>query len=544
MEAPQRRSIGAADDYARGGVVLSATPARLRGFVRGDIDGFFSLALDNLVLLLLISGLCHGVLAFPDALIYGRVLPGAAVSLLVGNLYYAWAARRLARREHRDDVCALPYGLNTVTVFAFVFLVMLPAKLAAQAAGAADPALTAWHAGLLACFGAGVIEFAGAFVAAAIRRHTPRAALLSTLAGLALAFIALGFLFRAYAHPLIGITTLTVVLLGYFGGVRFRGGLPTGLIVVLLGTALAWATGLAPNGPTPPAPQLALPVLVLGDLWASLQPSQFLAYLSVIVPMGLFAVAGSMQNLESAEAAGDRYDTRSSLAVNGLGTLAAAAFGSCFPTTLYIGHPGWKAMGARSGYSVASGAVLTLLVCTGTIAHVAWAVPVDAGIAILLWIGIVMAAQAFDATPSRHSPAVVVGMLAGLGCWGALMIKAGLRAGGTPITAELLPALHAADVWAEGAFALEQGVVFSAMLLSAATVAIIERNFLRAATWMAIGAALSAAGLMHSFEFTGADTVLRLQPAWRYVGAYLAAAAILVAARWLTVPLPSADEKR
>jgi adenine/guanine/hypoxanthine permease len=334
------------------------------------------------------------------------------------------------------------------------------------------------------------------------------------------------------------------VLLGYFGGVRFRGGLPTGLIVVLLGTALAWATGLAPNGPTPPAPQLALPVLVLGDLWASLQPSQFLAYLSVIVPMGLLAVAGSMQNLESAEAAGDRYDTRSSLAVNGLGTLAAAAFGSCFPTTLYIGHPGWKAMGARSGYSVASGAVLTLLVCTGTIAHVAWAVPVDAGIAILLWIGIVMAAQAFDATPSRHSPAVVVGMLAGLGCWGALMIKAGLRAGGTPITAELLPAFHAADVWAEGAFALEQGVVFSAMLLSAATVAIIERNFLRAATWMAIGAALSAAGLMHSFEFTGADTVLHLQPAWRYVGAYLAAAAILVAARWLTVPLPSADEKR
>jgi len=508
----------------------------LPAFVRGDIDGFFSLALDNLVLLLLIGGLCHGVLGFPDALIYGRILPGAAVSLLVGNLYYAHAARQLARREGRSDVCALPYGLNTVTVFAFVFLVMLPAKLAAQAAGVADPATTAWHAGLLACFGAGLIEFAGAFVAGWIRRHTPRAALLSTLAGLALAFIALGFLFRAYAHPLVGITTLTVVLLGYFGRVRFRGGLPTGLIVVLLGTALAWANGLAPVGAAPPPPRLALPVPVLGDLWAALDPQQFLAYLSVIVPMGLFAVAGSMQNLESAEAAGDRYDTRRSLAVNGIGTLAAAAFGSCFPTTLYIGHPGWKAMGARAGYSVASGTVLTLLVCTGTIAHVAWAVPVDAGIAILLWIGIVMAAQAFDAVPSRHSPAVVVGILAGLGCWGALMLKAGLRAGGTPITEALLPAFHAADVWAEGAFALEQGVVFSAMLLSAATVAIIEREFLRAAVWLAIGALLSAAGLMHGYTYTGADTVLRLAPAWAYVQAYLIGAAILVAARWLTRP--------
>lgn len=514
----------------------------MKTMVRGDIDGFVGLALDNLVLLILIAGLCRFVLGFPDGLVLGTILPGAGVSLLVGNLFYAWQARRLAAREGRDDVCALPYGINTVTVFAFVFLVMLPAKLAAQAQGDPDPARAAWHAGLLACFGAGLIELCGAFVAQWLRRHTPRAALLSTLAGLALAFIALGFLFRAYAHPLVGIATLTVVLVGYFGRVRLRGGLPVGLAALLLGVGLSWATGLAPVGAWPGAVQPALPVPVLGELLASLRPELVRAYFAVIVPMGLFAVIGSMQNLESADAAGDRYDTRTSLAVNGLGTLVAAAFGSCFPTTLYIGHPGWKAMGARSAYSALSGMFIAALCFSGTLACVAWAVPVDAGMAILLWIGIVMAAQAFEATPRRHAPAVVVGLLPGIACWGALMLKAGLRAagagspGGPAISEALLPAFHAADVWAEGAFALEQGVVFSAMMLSAATVAIIERQFPRAALWMLAGAALSATGLMHGFRYTGADTALDLQPAWPFVHAYLAAAAILFALRWVSAP--------
>jgi len=533
------RVISAAfGDAATGNRTTFETVKRVKNFVRGDIDGFVGLALDNLVLLLLIAGLCRSVLGFPDALLLGQILPGAGVSVLLGNLFYAWQARRLARAEHRDDVCALPYGLNAMTVFAFIFLVMLPARLAAQAAGIEDPARAAWHAGLLACFGAGLIEFCGAFVAGWIRRRTPRAALLSTLAGLALAFIALGFLFRAYAHPLVGISTLIVVLIGYFGRVRLRGGLPIGLAALLLGIALSWITGLAPVGAWPPAPTLSMPLPVLGELLAALQPDQALRYLSVIVPMGLFTVIGSMQNLESAEAAGDRYDTRSSLAVNGLGTLAAAMFGSCFPTTLYIGHPGWKAMGARAGYSALSGLFIAALCFSGTLAHLAWAVPVDAGMAILLWIGIVMTAQAFEATPSRHAPAVVVGMLPGIACWGALMLKAGLRAAGgddATFSAALLPAFHQADVWAEGAFALEQGVVFSAMILSAATVAIIERQFLRAALWLLVAAALSATGLMHSFRFTGTDTALELHPAWPFVEAYLLAAAILFAARWIAV---------
>src|SRR5688572_3771630 len=172
----------------------------MRWFVRGDVDGFFGLALDNLVQLLLIDALCRHVLGFPDALLYGRVLPGVAVSLLVGNIYYAAAARRVAAETGRTDVCALPYGINTVSLFGHVFLVMLPAKLLAEASGAADPSHVAWQAGLAATLGSGAIELVGSLGAEYLRRWTPRAALLATLAGIALGFISLGFLFRTFAH--------------------------------------------------------------------------------------------------------------------------------------------------------------------------------------------------------------------------------------------------------------------------------------------------------------------------------------------------------
>jgi AGZA family xanthine/uracil permease-like MFS transporter len=514
--------------------------------VRGDVDGFFGLALDNLVQLLVIVALCGGVLGFPAELLYGRILPGVAVSLLVGNGFYAWQAKKLAEAEGRGDVCALPYGINTVSLFAYVFLVMLPAKLAAQAVGADDPATVAWQAGLLACFGCGLIEFVGAFFAERLRRATPRAALLSTLAGIALSFIALGFLFRAYANPVVGLATLSVVLLTYFGRVRFRGGLPGGLVAVSLGTLLAWLSGVAPVGGTPSGMGWHWPVPVLGDLLASFRPDFLLAYVSVILPMSLFNLLGSLQNIESAEAAGDRYNTRDSLMANGLGTLAACVFGSCFPTTIYIGHPGWKALGARAGYSVLNGVFMTAVCLTGTLSYIAWAVPVDAGLAIMLWIGIVMVAQAFTATPSAHAPAVVIGILPGIAAWGALMAKSGLRAagfgapGGPVFSDALLAPFHQADVWIHGAFALEQGAIFTATLLAAMTVAVIERRFLQASAWCLAAALLSALGLMHSYRWTPADTALSMVPAWPWAMAYGLMGLVFFAARWLTV---ADDEK-
>lgn len=511
----------------------------MRWIVRGDIDGFFGLALDNLVQLLLIDALCRTVLGFPPELVYGRVLPAAAISILVGNVAYAIQARRVALREGRTDVCALPYGINTVSLFAHVFFVMLPAKALAQQAGHPDPARVAWQAGLLATFAAGAIELAGALVAERVRKATPRAALLSTLAGIALSFISLGFLFRTFAHPVIGLTTLAIVLLTYFGRVRFKGHIPGGIVSVGIGTLLAWSTGLAPLGPRPESAALHVPVPAIGDLLASFSGGHVLPYLSVIIAMGLFNVLGSLQNIESAEAAGDAYDTKYSLTVNGIGSLAAAFFGSAFPTTIYIGHPGWKALGARAGYSILNGLFVTVICVTGTLAWIAWAIPIDAGMAIVLWIGIVIVAQAFQATPKEHAPAVVVGLLPGIGAWGALLAKNGLRAAGLggpagAFSESLVGEFQKSDTWIHGAFAIEQGFLFTAMLLSAAVVGVIRRRWSEAAAWCACAAALSACGLMHSYQWTFGDTAIRLAPAWPYVIGYSGMALIFYSAHWTT----------
>jgi AGZA family xanthine/uracil permease-like MFS transporter len=259
----------------------------------------------------------------------------------------------------------------------------------------------------------------------------------------------------------------------------------------------------------------------------------------VILPMGLFNLIGSLQNLESAEAAGDRYPTAPCLAVNGLGTVVAALFGSCFPTTIYIGHPGWKQLGARIGYSWLNGLIMGLFCLSGTVGLLVYFVPIDSGMAIVLWIGVVIVAQSFTAVPTLHAPAVVIGLFPGIAGWGALLVKNALRVAGLgtpdrPFNEALIPAFQATDTYISGAFALEQGLIFSAMILAAMTVYILEKQFGKAALWALSGAVLAWLGLLHSYSWTIGDTVLKL--GWGagspWAISYLLLALLFLYAQW------------
>ena len=497
---------------------MSASPASPSWFVRSDVDGFLGLALDNLIQILLIVGLCRSVLGYPDELLFGTILPATGLSVLFGNLFYAWQAMRLARAERRDDRTALPYGINTVSLFAYVFLVMLPVKLSALGNGMSEEQAISmsWHAGMVACLGSGLIEAIGAWLAEWLRRWLPRAALLSTLAGIALGYISLGFLLRTYAQPVVGLTVLALILTTYYGKLRLP--IPGGLLAIVVGILLASMTGLLDTDVSVWSRQLDLvgwhpPMFQLAELWQARQ--QLLPWLGVIIPMGLFNVLGSLQNIDSAEAAGDRYPVRSSLLCNGLGTVVAAVFGSCFPTTIYIGHPAWKAMGARIGYSWLDGIVVAVCCFLGLFGLIGQLIPIEAGMAIVLYIGLVMAAQAFQATPRSHAPAVALGLMPGLAGWGSQLIKSGLRSGGAgeegqPFGPELLLNLQQTDVWAGGAFALEQGQIITAMLLSAMLVYVIEQRFLAASLMSLVACVCSWFGVIHAWRFTQADTVLEL----------------------------------
>src|SRR5438445_838656 len=423
-------------------------------FVRKDLDGFFGLMIDNLIQLILIVSLCRELIHLPDSFIFGRILPGAAISILIGNLFYAWQARQLARETGREDITALPYGINTVSLFAFVFFIMAPIYQETK-----DP-IWAWKVGLVACFLNGVIEIIGAFVAESVRRVTPRAALLSALAGIAITFISMDFTFKIFAQPLVAMLPMALIFVAYFSHQKLPLGLPGGMVAVAVGTLLGWLLGRM-NGTTAAYHlAFALPTFAGGSLWEALSDPAFLNYFSVIFPMGIFNVVGSLQNIESAEAAGDRFRTFPSLMANGIGSVVAALFGSVFPTTIYIGHPGWKRLGARSGYSALNGIFISFLCFTGTIQAVLGVIPLQAGIGILLYIGIIIVAQSFQETPKEHAPAVALGIVPAFAGGGVLMVETGVRATGkslfdiglTPFAQSL--AIH-------GMISLERGVSFS-----------------------------------------------------------------------------------
>jgi AGZA family xanthine/uracil permease-like MFS transporter len=512
-------------------------------FVAGDVDGFFGIAIDNLIQFLLILTLCTGALGFPVDLLLGKILPAAALSILVGNLFYAWQAQKLSARTSRTDVTALPYGINTVSLVAFVLLVMAPVKRAALADGMSesDAAHLAWQIGIAACFISGLIELAGSLVAEKLRRVTPRAALLSTLAGIAISFIAIDFAIRTFANPLVALLPLGVILTTYFSHIAMPLRIPGGAWAVALGTAAAWIL-YALGEPSPvSATELSaasagvdfyMPIPVIGDLIAGLGHDMTRDFLvPVMLPMGLFNVLGSLQNIESAEAAGDAYPTMPCLAVNGAGSVVAAAFGSCFPTTIYIGHPGWKGLGARSGYSILNAIFFVIIALFGLTSVIEAVVPIEAGMAIVLWIGIVITAQAFQATPKEHAPAVAVGLFPAIAAWGLLIVTMTLTAVNIGSSSDLATGLLArADVFAaagldlDGLVATSQGFMLTCLVWSATSAHLIDRNFASATTWVTAGAAIAFFGFIHAGALTSTAGVtydIGWATGWRWSTGYL-----------------------
>jgi AGZA family xanthine/uracil permease-like MFS transporter len=478
--------------------VSSSPSGSLRGwFVPNDIDGFFGLFVDNLCQLIVIVGLCPVIAGLPESLVVGRILPGLAISLVAGNLFYAWQARRLSRVTGKP-VTALPFGVNTVSLFAFIFLILGPVY---QETHDAD---LAWKVSLVAGFLGGVVEIATSFFGAWVRRHTPRAALLSALAGAAITFISMGFIFQIFSSPLIALFPALLVLIGYAGRVRWPFGIPTGLLAVVVGLIGAWILRGLHLAPIPawPASHLAFypPVPMLGGVLSLLDHPLVWRYAAVFIPMAVLNVIGSIQNLESADAAGDKFDTRSSLLANGLSAVVGVCFGNPFAPTIYIGHPGWKALGARAGYSVMNGAAVTLLCLTGAVPFVVWFMPLEVTLGILLWIGLIITAQAFQDVPKAHAPAVAIGFIPALAAWGELIVETALsKAGPTGFALSDIPPTFSPQLFVYGMVSLAQGFLLISIFFSAILAKVIDRDWRAAACWCLIASVASACGIIHAF---------------------------------------------
>ena len=521
--------------------MTSVSSSSLGGIQRGDLDAFFGLFLNNLIDILLLANLCLFALNFSAELVFQRVLPGLALGVLIGNFWFFYEARKLNRSNPELRVCALPYGVNLLPIFLFTFYVMYPAQQFALGQGLSleEANQMAWLAGIAGCVISGIAELLLAVVAPWLQKNLPPAAMLTALTAIGLLFIGADYFTRSYHYPLVGLPVLFLMIYLYAGKVRLRFSLPAGLIILIVGVSLAWIChALGIDGPIAQMAKvqfeagLYLPQFAGTTAWPMID--QAWARMDVLIPIALFSTLGSLVVVEAARAIGDQVSMKGALTVNGVGSIAAGLFGSPYPTTVYVGHVAWKAVGAGHAYSLMSGTAVALLCFTGSFALITRWVPIEAGMAILVWVGVSVCGQAMAGVEKRYAPAVALGLMPGVAAFAATLILRSLTGSGmggvdTPITPEFLTTLTGSNIFATGIFALEKGWMMTSLLVTAIAVACIDGNFRTLLIWL-FGAALFAVlGISHRFEVLDNDVVSRLGPAWDWVFGYLIATGIIVA---------------
>ena len=471
-----------------------------RLWVPGDLNGFFGLFTNVLLNVIVLTGLCLGVVQLPADTVFGRILPALGIALPLGNLFYAYLAWQLSKKEGRGDVTAMPYGPSVPHMFIVVFLVMLPVYLETK-----NP-MVAWIGGLAWAFIIGVIVLLGAFFGPKLRSLTPRAAMLGTLAGISIAFISMRPSFQIWETPWIGLACFAIVLIAWTANVRLPGGLPGGLVAVLVGAAIGWIAAFMGWSDYMKAADVSKSLAQFGlhlptfsaDVWTGL--AKVAPLLATAIPLGIYNFTEAMNNVESASAAGDNYNLRKILLADGLGAIVGSMLGSPFPPAVYIGHPGWKAVGGRIGYSLATGIAIAVVCFLGLTALLLAVIPLVAILPILLYIGLVIGAQAFQASPSTHAPAVVLALIPNIAEWAKTQIDGTLAAAGTSVAQVGLDKLAATGVLYHGLETLGGGSVLAGMILGAIAVFIIDNKLKTAAIWAFVGAALAFIGLIHGAQ--------------------------------------------
>jgi AGZA family xanthine/uracil permease-like MFS transporter len=479
--------------------MATATPFKPALWTKGDWNAFFGFGTNILVNMLTITALLRFVLKMPDDLVFGRILPGLGLMMCLSTFYYAYLAYQLAKKTGRSDVAALPSGVSVPHMFIVTFVIMLPILIRTH-----DP-IKAWEAGTTWVFIQSFILMIGGFIAPYIRKITPRAALLGTLAGVSITFISMRPAVDMFSTPVIGITCFAIIMAGWFGGIRFPLGIPAGLVAILVGAVIAWGSnifGLHYGGMSGAALlaslksiHVSLPVPAGMHTFGGFE---FIGSILVTaIPFGVYDLVEAMDNVESAEAAGDPYPTTRVLTADGVFSCIGALMGNPFINAVYIGHPGWKAMGGRIGYSAATGVMVIVLSCFGIISLLLDVIPVVAISPILLYIGMLIGAQAFQTTPKTHAPAIVLALTPHLAAWAKTLIDGALTVAGTSAATLGFDKLAGVGVIYNGLDVLGGGSILVGLTLAAIATFVIEREFMKASAFAFAGAVMTYFGFMH-----------------------------------------------
>jgi AGZA family xanthine/uracil permease-like MFS transporter len=521
---------------------MTTTDRAPRWFAVGDINAFFGLMLDNVVNLAVLAGILVGGFGFPADIVFTRMFPGTALGVLLGNVVYTMMAIRLGRRTGRDDVTAMPLGTDTPSTIGIALAVLGPAFLAAKATmPERDAAIVAWQIGMATMVLMGIFKVGMSFIGARIGKWIPAAGLLGSIGGVGVALLGALQLGEIFAEPVVGMIALGLILYALVARIRLPFQAPAVLVAVTIGAVLYY--GLGGLGLTvhpvavPDANMLfALPVPTLGFLVG--MPAALRDYLPLALPFAILTIVGGINVTESARLAGDDYNTRDILLTEALSTLVAGVCGGMSQTTPYIGHPAYKAMGGRAGYTLLTGLFVGLGGVLGYIGFMAALLPRPALAPVLFFIGLEIASQAYSATPRRHMAAVTIAVLPSVAVVvqillsqvynGALMAAAIDPAGTMQTTGITNPAfIQTVGVM----IMLASGFIVTAMLWGAAVAFLTDRRVGSASVTLMTCGALSLFGFIHSVLPTGGVylpwTVSSSLP-WHWAAAYCGLAILLL----------------
>ncbi|MGL4367197.1 MAG: xanthine permease [Brevinemataceae bacterium] len=465
---------------------------------KGDINGFFGLFLNNLTNLIVLTSLLFSI-GLPSNIILRRIIPGSTLAIFVSSVLYSYFAYRLAKQENRTDVTALPTGLSVPHMFLIVYIVILPVFRQTGDATAAWLAAVAWT------FFEGIVEILGAIIGPFIRKNIPRAALLGSLAGVSLVYIAFRPMYISMQFPFIAFVSFAFIMLGWINKNNYFGNLPVGLIVIIMGiitgvisnyidfTTLANSTKLSFYIPQFVDTQFFTKII---DAWP---------YIATALPLGIYNFLETMDNLESASAAGDNYNTRTIMLSDGFTSILGCFFGAAFPTALYIGHPGWKRMGGRQLYTFMSGTAILILGCLGIMEFFSILIPEPAMLPILAFIGLSIASQSVNEIPKNHTIAVFVAIFPWLAEWVVTTINTTVnivlsmaQASDQIIFSDIITQLEQANIAYSGMKTLGSGAILVSIIWSSLTVFIVDGELAKAVKTTILASALSFFGIIHS----------------------------------------------
>jgi AGZA family xanthine/uracil permease-like MFS transporter len=474
---------------------------------RGDINAFFGLMLDNVGGMILMASLLTEVFGLPARFVLTRMIPGTAAGVLFGDLVYTAMAFRLARRRGRDDVTAMPLGLDTPSTFGAVLFIIGPAYHTATRRGLTPDlaAQHAWFLGMSMLLASGIFKICCAPLCGWIRNLIPRAGLLGSLTAIALVLISFLPFLDIAAEPVVGMVALGLMLATLTARWRLPRDFPGALGAVLVGCLIyyvtmwtGWGHGIEPAGPGHSwAMRASLPI-PLEDWWSWIQVSwkEVLSALPIAIPLALATVVGGIDCTESAAAAGDDYPTGQIIAVEGLATVFGGIFGGVIQSTPYIGHPAYKAMGARSAYTLATALFVGAAGIFGFFDVIFLLIPKAVIFPILIFIGLEITAQSFHATSSRHYPAVALACVPALAYLAVLAVNQVLPSLGRPF--ESLP--PEIQRWVQTVTVIAGGGTFiiTSMLWATSLSHLIDGRVKAASTALFLAAILAFFGIIHS----------------------------------------------